>query len=164
MLCSSEGILLFGPPSSAFLFESYLWDFEIDTLTTVYQLSDQLASSVKAQGPIYKFGRSSLHIIYLNSFLSYACKYIKLSCPHSMVGNTTLFPSFFVFLKKKIIIKTLVYCFLLIIVCKNTLPSSQFVCPLFHFGMSQNIVLFLKIKIISLLMFLLYPYFIFKNI
>ena len=39
------------------------------------------------------------------------------------------------------------------------LPPSQFVCPLFHF-----IILFLKIKIISLLMFLLYPYFIFKTI
>ena len=37
------------------------------------------------------------------------------------------------------------------------LPPSHFVGPLFHFGMSQNIVLFLKIKIISLLMFLLYP-------
>ena len=44
------------------------------------------------------------------------------------------------------------------------LPPSQFVCPLFHFGMSQNIVLFLKIKIIGLLIFLLYPYFIFKTI
>ena len=39
------------------------------------------------------------------------------------------------------------------------LPPSHFVCPLFHFGMSQNIVLFLKIKVINLLMFLLYPYF-----
>ena len=38
------------------------------------------------------------------------------------------------------------------------LPPSYFVCPLFHFGMSQNIVLFLKIKIINLLIFLLYPY------
>ena len=27
------------------------------------------------------------------------------------------------------------------------LPPSHFICPLFHFGMSQNIVLFLKIKI-----------------
>ena len=35
---------------------------------------------------------------------------------------------------------------------------SHFVCPLFHFGMSQNIVLFLKIKVINLLIFLLYPY------
>ena len=31
------------------------------------------------------------------------------------------------------------------------LPSSHFVCPLFHFEMSQNIVLFLKIKVINLL-------------
>ena len=37
------------------------------------------------------------------------------------------------------------------------LPPSHFVCPLFYFGMSQNIVLFQKIKVISLLMFLLYP-------
>ena len=47
---------------------------------------------------------------------------------------------------------------------KKLLPLSQFVCPLFYFGMSQNIVKFLKIKVISLLMFLLYPYFIFKTI
>ena len=47
---------------------------------------------------------------------------------------------------------------------KILLLSSQFVFSLFHFGMSQNIVLFLKIKIINLLMFLLYPYFIFKTI
>ena len=40
----------------------------------------------------------------------------------------------------------------------HLLPLSHFVCPLFHFGMSQNIVLFLKIKVIKLLMFLLYPY------
>ena len=38
------------------------------------------------------------------------------------------------------------------------LPPSHFVCPLFHFEMSQNIVLFLKIKVINLLIFLLYPY------
>ena len=38
------------------------------------------------------------------------------------------------------------------------LPPFHFVCPLFHFRMSQNIVLFLKIKVINLLMFLLYPY------
>ena len=31
------------------------------------------------------------------------------------------------------------------------------ICPLVHYGMSQNIVLFLKIKVINLLMFLLYP-------
>ena len=37
-------------------------------------------------------------------------------------------------------------------------PPSHFVCPLFHFGMFQNIVLFLKIKTINLLMLLLYPY------
>ena len=43
------------------------------------------------------------------------------------------------------------------------LSLSQFVCPLFHFGMFQNIVLFLKIKVINLLMFLLYLYFTFKN-
>ena len=45
--------------------------------------------------------------------------------------------------------------------CKQVqllLPPSYFFCPLFHFEMSQNIVLFLKIKIINLLMFLLYPY------
>ena len=47
----------------------------------------------------------------------------------------------------------------------NELPSpSQFVCPLFHFVMSWNIVLFLKIKVINLLIFLLYPYLIFKTI
>ena len=40
----------------------------------------------------------------------------------------------------------------------------QFVCSLFYFGISQNIVLFLKIKVINLPMFLLYPYFIFKTI
>ena len=38
------------------------------------------------------------------------------------------------------------------------LPPSHFFCPLFHFEMSQNIVLFLKIKVINLLTFLLYPY------
>ena len=38
------------------------------------------------------------------------------------------------------------------------LSPSHFVCPLFHFGMSQNIILFLKIKVINLLIFLLYPY------
>ena len=38
------------------------------------------------------------------------------------------------------------------------LPPFHFVYPLFHFGMSQNIVLFLKIKMINLLMFLLYSY------
>ena len=38
------------------------------------------------------------------------------------------------------------------------LPPSHFFYPLFHFEMSQNIVLFLKIKVINLLMFLLYPY------
>ena len=41
---------------------------------------------------------------------------------------------------------------------KYILPPSHFFCPLFHFEMSQNIVLFLKIKVINLLMFLLYPY------
>ena len=46
---------------------------------------------------------------------------------------------------------------------KNT-PPFQFVCPLFHFGMSQNIVLFLKLKTINLLMFLLCLYFISKTI
>ena len=40
---------------------------------------------------------------------------------------------------------------------------SQFVCLLFYFEMFQNIILFLKIKIINLLMFLLYLYFIFKT-
>ena len=38
------------------------------------------------------------------------------------------------------------------------LPPSHFFCPLFHFEMSQNIVLFPKIKLINLLIFLLYPY------
>ena len=37
------------------------------------------------------------------------------------------------------------------------LPPSHFFGPLFHFEMSQNIVLFLKIKVINLLIFLLYP-------
>ena len=37
----------------------------------------------------------------------------------------------------------------------NLLPLSKFVCPLFHFRMSQNIILFLKIKIINLQIFLL---------
>ena len=37
------------------------------------------------------------------------------------------------------------------------LPLSHFFCPLFYFKISQNIVLFLKIKVINLLMFLLYP-------
>ena len=40
---------------------------------------------------------------------------------------------------------------------KEVLPPSHFVCPLLHFEMSQNIILFLKIKVINLLMFLLYP-------
>ena len=31
----------------------------------------------------------------------------------------------------------------------NILPSSQFVCSLFYFGMFQNIILFLKLKIIN---------------
>ena len=30
------------------------------------------------------------------------------------------------------------------------LPTPHFVCPLFHFKISQNIVLFLKIKVINL--------------
>ena len=38
------------------------------------------------------------------------------------------------------------------------LTPSHFVCPLFYFEMSQNIILFLKIRVINLLMFLLYPY------
>ena len=38
------------------------------------------------------------------------------------------------------------------------LSPSYFVCPLFHFEMSQNIVMFLKIKVINLLIFLLYPH------
>ena len=38
------------------------------------------------------------------------------------------------------------------------LPPSHFFCPLFHFEISQNIILFLKIKVINLLMFLLYLY------
>ena len=37
---------------------------------------------------------------------------------------------------------------------KIILPPSHFFCPLFHFEMSQNIVMFLKIKVINLLMFL----------
>ena len=41
---------------------------------------------------------------------------------------------------------------------KKILPPSHFVCPLFHFEISQIIVLFLKIRVINLLMFLLYPY------
>ena len=51
-----------------------------------------------------------------------------------------------------------------IVYFKKLLPPSQFVYPLFHFRMSQNIVLFLKLIIINLLMFLLYPYFIFRTI
>ena len=47
---------------------------------------------------------------------------------------------------------------------KKILPLSHFVCPLFHFRMSQNTVLFLKVKVINLLMFLLYPYFINNSI
>ena len=38
------------------------------------------------------------------------------------------------------------------------LPPSHFVCPLFYFGIYQNIILFLKIKVINLLIFLLYLY------
>ena len=34
---------------------------------------------------------------------------------------------------------------------KIILPLSHFVCSLFYFGISQNIVLFLKIKVINLL-------------
>ena len=41
---------------------------------------------------------------------------------------------------------------------KRILLPSYFVCPLLHFGMSQNIVMFLKIKVINLLIFLLYLY------
>ena len=44
------------------------------------------------------------------------------------------------------------------IIIKLVLPPPHFICPLFHFEMSQNIVLFLKIKVINLLVFLLYPY------
>ena len=47
---------------------------------------------------------------------------------------------------------------------KMVLFLSHFICPLFYFEMFQDIVLFLKIKVIKLLMFLLYPYFIFKTI
>ena len=47
---------------------------------------------------------------------------------------------------------------------KKVLPLSQFVCFLFHFEMSQNIVLFLKLKTINILMSLLCPYFISKTI
>ena len=42
---------------------------------------------------------------------------------------------------------------------KIILPLSHFVCPLFYFGMYQNIVMFLKIRVINLLIFLLYSYY-----
>ena len=45
-----------------------------------------------------------------------------------------------------------------IIIARILLPPSYLFCFLFHFEMSQNIVMFLKIKVINLLMFLLYPY------
>ena len=43
---------------------------------------------------------------------------------------------------------------------KIILSLFHFICSLFYFEMSQNIIMFLKIKVINLLMFLLYPYFI----
>ena len=64
---------LLGLPSTAFLFASYLWDSELDTLTTVYSPSDQPTSSTKAQGPIYKFGPLSLQLLLL--LLLLLCEY-----------------------------------------------------------------------------------------
>ena len=49
--------------------------------------------------------------------------------------------------------------FLIVNLFSHILSPSHFVCLLFHFRMSQNIVMFLKIKVINLLMFLLYPYY-----
>ena len=48
--------------------------------------------------------------------------------------------------------------FVYLFISSDLLPPSHFVCPLFHFEMSQNLVMFLKIKVINLLIFLLYPY------
>ena len=50
------------------------------------------------------------------------------------------------------------------ILLKNNIFSVSVCLSFIHFGMSQNIVLFLKIKLINLLIFLLYPYLIFKTI
>ena len=48
VLCSLEVTLLFGPPSPAFLFVSYSWDFELDTPT--YCLSVLKQTNVLGQG------------------------------------------------------------------------------------------------------------------
>ena len=51
----SDETLLIRPHFPTFLFACYLWDSELNTLTTVYSSSDQSTFSVKAQGPIYDF-------------------------------------------------------------------------------------------------------------
>ena len=55
---------------------------------------------------------------------------------------------------------TIMYLFL----CYSLRYSLFVLYSIFYFGISQNIVLFLKIKVINLLMYLVYPYFIFKTI
>ena len=55
------------------------------------------------------------------------------------------------YLKKKTLVEFIIH-----LLIRKILSLSQFVCPLFYFGMSQNIVMFLKKKVINLLMFLLY--------
>ena len=55
-----EEIFLLRTPFPTFPLESYLGDFELNTLTIVYLFSDQSMSSAKAQVPIYNFGPLSL--------------------------------------------------------------------------------------------------------
>ena len=87
VLCSSEDILLLGSPSTAFLFASYLWDSELDTLTTVYSPSDQPTSSAKAQGPIYKF--LGIHIPDICQRLSFnpLCELIRADQQVSLISR-----------------------------------------------------------------------------
>ena len=55
-----EEIFLLRTPFPTFPLESYLGDFELNTLIIVYSFSDQSMSSAKAQVPIYNFGPLSL--------------------------------------------------------------------------------------------------------
>ena len=87
VLCSFEDILLLGSPSTAFLFASYLWDSELDTLITVYSPSDQPTSSAKAQGPIYKF--LGIHIPDICQRLSFnpLCELIRADQQVSLISR-----------------------------------------------------------------------------
>ena len=62
-----EEIFLLRTPFPTFSLESYLGDFELNTLTIAYSFSDQSMPSAKAQVPIYNFGPLSLHIVWFSS-------------------------------------------------------------------------------------------------